>query len=44
MISDLTIVVIDSLNYNASVIALDQTRKIFPQAKVLIISDKEFYP
>jgi hypothetical protein len=44
MISDLTIVVIDSLNYNASVIALDQTKKILPQAKVLIISDKEFYP
>ena len=44
MISDLTVVVIDSLNYNASAIALDHTRKIFPDAKVLVIGDKDFYP
>jgi hypothetical protein len=41
---NLTIVVIDSLNYDATVMALDYTKKIFPQAKVLIVSDKEFYP
>lgn len=44
MIKDLTIVVIDSLNYDATVMALDQTKKIFPDAKVLIFSDKNFYP
>jgi len=42
MLKDLTIVIIDSLNYNATKIALDQTRKIFPDAKVLVISDQKF--
>lgn len=42
MLKDLTIVVIDSLNYGATKLALDQTRKIFPEAKVLVFSDKEF--
>jgi hypothetical protein len=44
MLKDLTLVVIDSLNYDATVIALEYTKKIFPDAKVLIFSDKEFYP
>lgn len=44
MLKDLTIVVIESLNYNATKIAIDQTTKIFPEAKVLIFSDKEFHP
>lgn len=39
---DLTIVVIDSLNYKASELAIQQTKKIFPLAKTLIFSDKKF--
>ena len=44
MLKDLTIVAIDSLNYNATSIALDYTKKIFPEAKILIFSDQDFYP
>jgi hypothetical protein len=44
MLKDLTIVVIDSLNYDATVMALDQTKLIFPEAKVLIFSDRQFHP
>ena len=44
MLTDITIVVIDSLNYNATTIAINETKKIFPEAKVLVFSDKDFYP
>jgi hypothetical protein len=44
MIKDLTIVSIDSLNYNATALALDKTREMFPDAKIVTISDKDFYP
>lgn len=42
MLKDLTIVVIDSMNYDASKLALTQTLKVFPEAKVLVFSDKKF--
>ena len=40
---DITIVVIDSLNYNLTCLALDNTREIFPQAQVAVFSDYNFY-
>jgi len=43
MLKDLTIVAIDSLNYNATALALDKTREIFPEADVITFSDKPFY-
>lgn len=43
MLNDLTIVAIDSLNYNATALALDKTREIFPNAEVITFSDKKFY-
>jgi hypothetical protein len=44
MLKDLTIVAVDSLNYEATAMALDKTREIFPDAKVITFSDKNFYP
>ena len=43
MLKDLTIVAIDSLNYQATTMALDKTRAIFPDAEVIVLSDKNFY-
>ena len=43
MLKDLTIVAIDSLNYNATALALDKTREIFPDADIITFSDKKFY-
>lgn len=40
---DLTIVAIDSLNYNLTALALDKTREIFPLAQVVVFSDYDFY-
>ena len=42
MLKDITVVVIDTMNYGATKLALDQTRKVFPEAKVLVFSDQNF--
>ena len=41
---DITIVAIDSLQYQATEFAIRQTKKIFPNSPVVYFSDKEFYP
>jgi len=40
---DLTIVAIDSLNYDLTSLAIDKTREIFPLAQVVVFSDYNFY-
>jgi hypothetical protein len=41
---NITIVVIDTLNYKSTEWAVAQTRKIFPLSPLLVASDKEFMP
>jgi Protein of unknown function (DUF5672) len=41
---NVTVVAIDSLQYEATAWALARTCKLFPDSPVLVISDKDFYP
>jgi len=41
---NITLVVIDTLNYRATEWAVGQTRKIFPDSPLLVASDQEFMP
>ena len=43
MMKDLTIVAIDSLNYEATRFAIDKALAVFPEAQVLQIGDKRFH-